>query len=254
VPRRRRREVLEPHGLVLGAQQVVDEHRLRRGAQRVQLLGQHAAVERRPVRRLDAVQQPEELTGALGAGDRLVQPARVPLGRLTQHLAQVTAGVGGVGEIGDAVGREVRAAGGQRRLAHRLADPRVEAVRDHIVELAELSVGQGEDVAHLEAQVVEPCCGRRRTRFRDRAGREIDPERGGIRARRGDAGEVRARAAPELQHPRAPWVGRSQPVQRSDRREDGGPRLREREVRVRHLVIDRAHVFAIFSHAAVQRV
>ena len=174
--------------------------------------------------------------------------------RLAQHPAQVAAGVGGVGDVGDPVGGEVGAAGGEHRLAHRLGRPRVQPVRDHVVELAELAVGQREDVAHLEAQVVEPGRGRRRARLRDRAGREVDADRGRLGVGGRDARQVRARAAAELQHPRAPWVGRGQPVQRGDRREDGGPRLGEREVRVGDLVIDRAHVFAIFSHAAVQRV
>ena len=232
----------------------MDEHRLRRGGERVHVVADHTAVERRAVGLLDEVEQREQPACPLRALARVVEPARVPLAGLAQHPAQVAARVRGVGDVSDAVGGEVRAAGGERRLAHRLGRPRVQAVRDHVVELAELAGGQGEDVADLEPQVVEPRGGRRLAPLRDRAGREVDADRGRLWVGGRDARQVRARAAPELQHPRAPWVGRSQPVQRGDRREHGGPRLGEREVRVGDLVIDRRHVFAIFSHAAVQRV
>ena len=70
--------------------------------------------------RSSSAEQPARPLRALA---RVVEPARVQLRRLAQHPAQVAAGVRGVGDVGDAVGGEVRAAGGQHRLAHRLGRP-----------------------------------------------------------------------------------------------------------------------------------
>ena len=72
-------EVGEPHRLVGVAQQVVDEHRLRRGGERVHVVADHAAVERRAVGLLDAVEQREQPARPLRALARVVEPARVPL-------------------------------------------------------------------------------------------------------------------------------------------------------------------------------
>ena len=80
-----------------------------------------------------------------------------------------------VGEVGEAVGREVRTARLEHRLAQRLRRPRVEAVHDHESNSPSRAVGQLEHVGDVEAHVLEP-------------------RRGGVRARGSIA--VAARSTP----------------------------------------------------------
>ena len=60
-----------------------------------------------------------------------------------------------VGQVGDAVRREVRPTGCEHSLLHRLGNPRVEPVHDDVVELAQLTALQLEHIADVEAHVLE---------------------------------------------------------------------------------------------------
>ena len=171
---RRRGEVREPHGRVGLAEQVVDEQRLRRGGERRHLLADDPLVERaaRLPRRSISVNSSRARSACRA---RLGDPARVPVPHLPQHLAHVPARMRVVGDVDDAVGREVRAAGREHRLAQWLARPRVEPVDDHVVELAELPVGEREHVGDVEARVLEPRRLGGRARGVDRAGARSTP-------------------------------------------------------------------------------
>ena len=140
--------------------------------------------------------------------------------RLAQHPAQVAAGVRGVGDVGDAVGGEVRAARGQHRLAHRLADPRVQR--------------RARSRSRTRRARRRSARGRRRPRSAGCRARRRPPSRApsaiALAARStptavasGLAAAMPARFAP-APHPSSSTrararIGRSQPVQRGDRRE-----------------------------------
>ena len=136
----------------------------------------------------------------------------------------------------------------------RLRRPRVQAVHDHVVELAEL--------ARRSARAR-----RRRRSARCRAPR---PRRSPARSRSPSArGRRRPRArrgrpprCPRGSH-RAPQPSSStraargsggvEPVQHRDGREDRGPRLRERQVRVRDLVVGSRHLRNLFPRGRAAR-
>ena len=91
-------------------------------------------------------------------------------------------------------------------------------MRDHVVELAELTARELEHVGDLEAHVLEARRVHVVLRGLDRARGEVDPDGAHPGIGRRDADQVRAGVAAELQHARRARVGRREPVQRGDGR------------------------------------
>ena len=71
-----------------------------------------------------------------------------------QHVAQVAAGQRGVADEGHSLGREELSAEGEQVIPHRLRYPGVDAVRDDVVELPELSACF-EQIALKEADICQ---------------------------------------------------------------------------------------------------
>ena len=108
---------------------------------------------------------------------------------------------------------------GQQVVADRLGDPRVDAVGDDEVEVAELPAAQVGDVALAQLDVLDADRRDRLPALRDRGLREVDAERGDPGRGHRHREQVPAGAAADLQDPRRERVRGVQPVQDRHRSE-----------------------------------
>ena len=141
----------------------------------------------------------------LGEVQRLVEAlasaghaADVEQHHLAQHLADVAARVGVVAHIGHAHGREPLGAHLQDALLHVGRDPRIQPVRDDVVELAEV-VRERAHVQRPELDIRETELRNDGLTVRDRRLRQVDPDEPTLGQAERHRNNVRATAAAELQ-------------------------------------------------------
>ena len=174
-----------------------------------------------------AAQPREQAPGGRDPLLRLFDAVELEGEQLAQGLAQPVAGQRVVADERDAAGRQHVRGEREQPLAHRVGHPRVDAVRDDVVEalLGRLEVL---DPDLLEAHVGEAELVRARSGQRDRAARQVEADEARLGQRERHAEQVAAVAAADLEHATARGRDGVQAEQRRDRRDAIGMRLRER--------------------------
>ena len=153
-----------------------------------------------------------------------------------------------VTHVGDAICREVALARRQQPVAHRAGNPRIDAVRNDVVELAKFRIEI--DQVHMpELQVVQI---QRRCELAgavDLPLGEIDTHKAAARQGVGHGYEVAAPGATYLQHAAVIHSGWAQTQQRTYRGHPARVRQAVAEFRVGNLVVDESLVFALVHGA-----
>jgi hypothetical protein len=132
---------------------------------------------------------------------------------VARRVAQVGAGIGVVGDERDAVRRQAIGARREQRVARPGWDPRIDAVRDHVVEPAEV-VRERLDVALEQPHVAGAELGGERGPAGDRLGGEVDADELAAGQAERHRDQVAAVAAAQLQHAAAGRRCGTQPEQR----------------------------------------
>jgi hypothetical protein len=130
-----------------------------------------------------------------GVGDA----ARIEGHQRARDLARAAARVGVVTDIGDAVRAQMRCADGENPLLDGRRDPRVQAVRDEIVERPE-APGNVLNVLVMEDDIAQPEGGRHRRPLRNCLRCQINADESTARQCERHRDKIRAVAAAQLQH------------------------------------------------------
>ena len=169
-----------------------------------------------------------------GGGDALLGPfelARVEPHRVPGHRPQAAARQRVVADVCHAVPLEHSAAQREQPVAHRLGDPRVHAVRDHVVEAAQLAGIKGGQIRLGEGHVCRAEASSPVASDRERLGIEVQADELATGQGRRHRDEIAAVAAAQLEHPAALGRGRLHAHQPCVGGEPVGVALGEREPR-----------------------
>ncbi len=150
--------------------------------------------------------------------------------------AEMPAGVGVVGDRGDAVGRQVAAADVEDLVLHRPRHPRIDAEADDVVELPPGIVDLA-DVGRAQLDVLQSEVGDRRLPLFHLTGREINAEKAALGQFVGQGDQVAARGAAQFQHPATGQRRRIHSKQHGQGLQPPRMRIGYRIARIRHLIV-----------------
>jgi hypothetical protein len=195
-----RDELVEVAGIVHLGEIVMDQEARIAGADPLEL----SLHERRvrifigPALRDQLRKRPRFADALAGLGERLGVEAE----HLPRHAAHIAAGVDVVAHERDAVGGEVARDQSEELLAHRRRDPRVEPMRDDVVECTGIR-GELREVALRQGEVGEAGASREALPRLDRLRGDVESDEFALRQRVRHRHEVGSIAAGDLEHPAA---------------------------------------------------
>jgi hypothetical protein len=163
-------------------------------------------------------------------------PPRLEQHHVANHSVRRPPGQRVVADIGDTIRREILAADRQHPVADLRRDPRVDAVRDDVVEGAVLRADRG-DVVLAQLDVGQAGSGDQRLAGPDLPVREVYAGESGARQRRCHRDQVVAVPAAKLEHPAGFDLRGIQAEQQRQRSKPRRMRLRNRQAVVRQLVV-----------------
>ena len=149
-------------------------------------------------------------------GTDIAKPGGVHPHHVPQQAAYAPTGLAIVADVGHAAGLQALPAKAKNGLSDLLRHPRIDAVRDDVIEFAEVHAQIG-DVC-LEEACIAQACGR--PRFVGQlhvAAREIDSDKIGSRIQLCHGQKIDAAAATHLQHARLTRIGGRQGKNATDR-------------------------------------
>ena len=214
VRRGRLEEFGEIECLIFLLQKVVCDVTVIGFAQRLELLPQKPVVGRLPVARFQ--EELDERFALINFGTDIAKPGGVHPHHVAQQAAYAPTGLAIIADVGHAAGLQALPAKAKNGLSDLLRHPRIDAVRDDVIEFAEVHAHIG-DVCLEEARIAQACG---RPRFVSQlhvAAREIDSDKFGPGIQLCHGQKIDAAAATYLQNARLTRIGGRQGKNATDR-------------------------------------